>query len=192
MCIDPSVGWEAVLETDLGDITILLENKRTPKTVNNFVVLALYHFYDDVPFHLIDPGNLVATGDATGDPPGTGGPGYTIPDEIAKEGVIYPPMTVAMWHDGTKKDQNGSQFFVATGPRAAGLPPFYTPFGTVTRGDDTLRRVEDYGTPGTGAPTRDIRIRRVRVSRLGPEGAARTTAPNRADDTSADDTRGER
>ena len=50
--------------------------------MNNFVVLARYHFYDDVPFHRIVPGFVNQAGDPVGPEPGTGGPGYAIPDEL--------------------------------------------------------------------------------------------------------------
>ena len=44
--------------------------------------LARYHYYDDVPFHRIIKGFVIQGGDAVGDPLGTGGPGYTIAEEV--------------------------------------------------------------------------------------------------------------
>ena len=45
-----------------------------PKTVNNFVFLARYHYFDGIAFHRIIPGFVIQGGDPTGN--GTGGPGY--------------------------------------------------------------------------------------------------------------------
>ena len=90
MCIDPAKSYTATLETTEGDIVIELDAENAPETVNNFVVLSRYHFYDDVPFHRIVPGFVNQAGDPVGPEPGTGGPGYAIPDELP---ATRPPPT---------------------------------------------------------------------------------------------------
>ena len=48
MCIDPAKKYTAVVDTNFGSFTIELDPKAAPKTVNNFVVLSLYHYYDGI------------------------------------------------------------------------------------------------------------------------------------------------
>src|SRR5271165_941487 len=74
MCIDLSKRYTAVMETSKGTITFALDALAAPRTVNNFVVLARYHYYDGVAFHRIIPGFVVQGGDPTGS--GSGSPGY--------------------------------------------------------------------------------------------------------------------
>lgn len=163
-CIDPARRYRAVLETTEGPITVLLNTDQAPNVVNNFVVLARYHFYDDVPFFSILPQTYLATGDATGDPLGTGGPGYTIPDEIPEAGVIFPWGTLAMTGGPEgQPDSNGSTFLIASGDDAADLPPTLTVFGQVLDGADAVRAINDAGNPATGQPTKDVRITGVTI-----------------------------
>jgi peptidylprolyl isomerase len=48
--IDPARKYRAVLTTSQGEVTLDLYAREAPKAVNNFVFLALNHFYDDTPF----------------------------------------------------------------------------------------------------------------------------------------------
>src|SRR5207248_1229238 len=108
---------------------------KAPFTVNNFVVLARYHFFDGVPFHRVIPDFVLQGGDAEkGD--GTGGPGYTFKDELPKAGD-YKAGSLAMANSGP--NTNGSQFFVVTSAKGAktlvdavGGKANYTLFGQVT------------------------------------------------------------
>lgn len=162
-CIDPARRYRAVIETSEGPITVLLNTDQAPGIVNNFVVLSRYHFYDDVPFFSIVPQKYLATGDATGEPLGTGDPGYTLPDEIPEVGVIYPWGTLAMAGREGEPDTNGSIFIIASGDDAADLPPTFTVFGQVLDGADAVRAIDQAGNPSTGQPTKDIRIESVTI-----------------------------
>ncbi len=82
MGIDPSKRYTAKLDTSLGEIVIALDAVKAPKTVNNFVFLALHHYYDGVIFHRIINGFMCQGGDPTGT--GRGGPGYRFEDELPK------------------------------------------------------------------------------------------------------------
>jgi cyclophilin family peptidyl-prolyl cis-trans isomerase len=132
--------------------------------VNNFVVLSRYHFYDGVPFFAIRPQTFLATGDATGSPTGSGGPGYTIPDEIPEVGVIYPWGTLAMLGGEAGPDENGSTFLISSGDQAADLPPVLTVFGQVLDGADAVNAINQAGDPTTGAPTEEIVIEKVTIT----------------------------
>ena len=79
MQIDQNKNYSAVLKTGQGDITIDLDVKKTPKTVNNFVSLARDGFYSGTIFHRVIKDFMIQGGDPSGD--GTGGPGYKFDDE---------------------------------------------------------------------------------------------------------------
>ena len=84
MTIDPAKTYTAKMSTTCGDITIALDAKNSPMTVNSFVFLAQQGFYDGLKFHRVAKDFVVQGGDPVGD--GTGGPGYTIPDEPPADG----------------------------------------------------------------------------------------------------------
>lgn len=149
-CIDPARTYTAVVATDVGTFRIRLDAARAPRTVNNFVSLARYHFYDGLTFHRVVPDFVIQGGDPAGD--GTGGPGYTFPDELPDPGD-YHAGSVAMANSGP--DTNGSQFFVVTTDNGAkqlveavGGQARYSLFGTVVEGMDVVRRIEADGQPG--------------------------------------------
>ncbi len=72
-------GTTATIATELGDIVIELYTESAPVAATNFINLAEAGFYDGLDFHRLMPGFVIQGGDPNGD--GTGGPGYTIPDE---------------------------------------------------------------------------------------------------------------
>lgn len=158
MCIDPAKGYTATVTTDLGEFTVELDAAKAPKTVNNFVVLSRYHFYDGLSFHRVMPGFVVQGGDPQGT--GAGGPGYRFADELPTENV-YSSGAVAMANAGP--NTNGSQFFVATGNQAANLPPAYSYFGKVTVGMDVVKKIEADGSP-TGAPSKKHTMQKVVIT----------------------------
>jgi len=147
MCINTSASYTAVVKTDVGTFDIALDAKAAPKTVNNFVFLARYHFYDGVIFHRVMPGFVVQGGDPTGT--GTGGPGYTFADELPKAGS-YKLGSVAMANIG-KPNTNGSQFFIVVGTQGEQLPPSYSLFGQVTSGMSVVQKIASDGS-ASGTP----------------------------------------
>jgi cyclophilin family peptidyl-prolyl cis-trans isomerase len=126
MMIDTDKKYIATLKTTAGDIVIELTAKETPKTVNNFVSLAKKGFYNGTPFHRVIPSFMIQGGDPRGN--GTGGPGYTFPDEPFNG--TYTRGTVAMANAGP--DTNGSQFFIMHADYD--LSPDYVIFGKVVEG----------------------------------------------------------
>lgn len=148
VCIDPSKDYYAVIETDAGQIEVDLFEGDAPKTVNNFVFLARYHFYDGVPFHRVIPDFVVQGGDAENED-GTGGPGYSFEDELPEEGA-YKEGSLAM-ANSSRPATNGSQFFIISGPNGVELPPNYSLFGEVTAGMDVVEAIEADGSSG-GTP----------------------------------------
>jgi cyclophilin family peptidyl-prolyl cis-trans isomerase len=152
-CINPSHTYTAKVTTDVGAFSILLDAKKAPTTVNNFVVLSRYHFYDGLTFHRVVKDFVIQGGDPQGT--GSGGPGYSFADENLA-GTTYPAASVAMANSGA--NTNGSQFFVVTTDSGGkGLEAKYTRFGTVTSGMDIVKKIEaDPGVAGTPTPPATI------------------------------------
>jgi cyclophilin family peptidyl-prolyl cis-trans isomerase len=146
-CIDAGKTYTAVVTTNKGAYTMKLDPGAAPHAVNNFVVLARYHYFDNTICHRAIPAFAVQCGDPTGT--GTGGPGYTFADELPSAGS-YKVGSVAMANSGA--NTNGSQFFVVTGAAGAALGPKYTLFGEVTDGlDTTVKALDALGNPDQAA-----------------------------------------
>jgi cyclophilin family peptidyl-prolyl cis-trans isomerase len=159
MGIDPSKRYTATLHTSLGEIVIALDALKAPKTVNNFVFLALNHFYDGVIFHRIINGFMCQGGDPTGT--GRGGPGYQFEDELPKPRE-YQIGSVAMANAGP--NTNGSQFFMVSGPAGVGLPPLYSLFGQIVKGLDVLDTMQQVPTGPNDRPLEDVVIHSVTIT----------------------------
>jgi cyclophilin family peptidyl-prolyl cis-trans isomerase len=159
MCIDPARTYTAEMVTNKGTMTILLDALAAPRTVNNFVVLARYHYYDGVAFHRIIPGFMLQGGDPEGS--GRGGPGYRFDDELPKPGR-YEVGSLAMANAGP--NTNGSQFFIVSGPSGVGLPPQYSLFGKVVAGLDVVSAIDALGSPGAGKPKEPVVIESVTIT----------------------------
>ena len=146
MCIDAARSYQATFETDIGTFKATLDAKKAPKTVNNLVVLARYHFFDGIAFHRVIPDFVIQGGDPQGT--GGGGPGYKFDDELPQAGE-YKDGTLAMANSG--ENTNGSQFFVINGAQGRSLPPKYNLFGQVTEGLDVVQKIMADGDP-SGTP----------------------------------------
>ncbi len=159
MGIDPDKRYTATLDTSLGQIVFALDAVRAPKTVNNFVYLALNHYYDGVVFHRIIKGFMCQGGDPTGT--GRGGPGYRFADELPKQGQ-YEIGSVAMANSGP--NTNGSQFFMISGRDGVNLPPLYSLFGQVVKGLDVLDAMQSVSTDRSDKPDTDVVINSVTIT----------------------------
>ncbi|MCU1394713.1 MAG: peptidyl-prolyl cis-trans isomerase [Ilumatobacteraceae bacterium] len=158
MCIDTTKKYTVTVTTSLGAYTAELDASKAPKTVNNFVYLALYHYYDNTPCHRIITGFVIQCGDPTGT--GQGGPGYSFADELPKAGE-YKLGSLAMANSGP--DTNGSQFFVISGNDGIALPPSYSLFGQVTSGLDVVAKLDAVGS-ASGTPSTPVTIQTVTVT----------------------------
>ena len=147
---DPEVEGEVAvtIATSVGEIGATLDAERTPCTVGSFVSLLEQGYFDGTECHRLTTQGIfvLQCGDPTAT--GTGGPGYTIPDELTGD-ETYPAGTLAMAKT-PYPDSGGSQFFMVY--EDTPLPAEYTVFGQVdTAGIEVLREVAADGT-ATGQP----------------------------------------
>jgi cyclophilin family peptidyl-prolyl cis-trans isomerase len=160
LCVNVAKTYTAEMQTTKGLMIVSLDVKNATKTVNNFVVLARYHYFDGIAFHRIVPGFVIQGGDPL--QTGTGGPGYKFEDELPKAGS-YKIGSLAMANSGA--NTNGSQFFIVTGDAGTSLQPNYSLFGQVTQGLEVVKAIEDVGIPGTqdGKPSEVVKINSVTI-----------------------------
>jgi cyclophilin family peptidyl-prolyl cis-trans isomerase len=134
ICILPNRTYQATITTSQGQIVIKLLPEIAPVTVNNFVVLAANGYYNGLTFWKSEDW-VVQGGDPNGN--GTGGPGYTLPDE---------PNVKPVWGVGAVGMArvpggpiNGSQFFIEKGAwPGTGPTAIYNRFATVVTGQDKV------------------------------------------------------
>ena len=165
MAIDTSKTYTATVKTTTGTFVITLDAKTAPTTVNNFVFLAQHGFYRCVLFHRVIPNFMDQTGDPTGT--GTGGPGYTIPDENPPKATTasdqYPLGSVAMANTGSP-NTGGSQWFIVAGAEGESLPNTYALFGQVTSGMNVVDTINQQGSTAGVPPDVTQRILSITIS----------------------------
>lgn len=125
----------ATISTHEGPIVVELDFKAAPNTVANFVELSNSGFYNGLLFHRVINGFMIQGGDPKGN--GTGGPGYTIDDEISS--LVHDAGVISMANRGP--NTNGSQFFITQTPQHH-LDGKHTVFGRVLQGQDIVCRIE--------------------------------------------------
>lgn len=152
----------AVITTNKGTIKFELLEKESPKTTENFILLAERGYYNGVIFHRVISGFMIQGGDPTGT--GRGGPGYQFADELDPTTESYKAGyvrgTVAMANAGP--DTNGSQFFIMHKDYA--LPHNYTIFGRVISGMDVVDAIAASPTGEGDRPLAPIAMESVTVA----------------------------
>ena len=127
----------AIIETNHGTIRAELFEERAPKTAGNFIELAEKGFYDGVVFHRVIEDFMIQGGDPEGT--GTGGPGYSIPDEFHPELRHDEKGVLSMANAGP--NTGGSQFFI-TLAATPWLDDKHAVFGRVTQGQDVVDKIQ--------------------------------------------------
>jgi cyclophilin family peptidyl-prolyl cis-trans isomerase len=132
MCIDPSKTYTATLTTNEGTITFTFDTKHTPETADNWIVLALYHYYDGTSIDRIDTSlQIEQTGSPSTQSIADPGPGYTIKDEGS--GYKYAAGDVVMARS-SGPNSGAAQYFFVYGSAASVLDSqgTYVTFGHLT------------------------------------------------------------
>ena len=128
---------KATISTDKGDIVLQLTPEETPKTVANFVNLAVRGYYDGLVFHRVIADFMIQGGDPLG--LGSGGPGYKFEDEISPKLKHDGPGVLSMANAGP--GTNGSQFFITHVP-TPWLDGKHTVFGKVQSGQEVVDKIQ--------------------------------------------------
>lgn len=164
---DQQDGIYVKFETSKGDIYAVLEHKKTPMTVANFIGLAEgkikntakgenIPYYDGLKFHRVIPNFMIQGGCPQGT--GSGDPGYKFPDEIDTTLKHVGPGILSMANAGP--GTNGSQFFI-THVKTDWLDGKHTVFGHVITGQDIVNKIAQNDT-----------LKRLVVLRKGKEAEA--------------------
>ncbi len=141
------------IKTNKGDIQLKLYPDKTPITVLNFLTLAKNNFYDKVKFHRVIKRGAGGAEDfmiQAGDPyskdaskqamVGSGGPGYTIPDEF-NDDLKHNKAGILSMANINVPNTGGSQFFITLVPTPF-LDGKHTVFGEVVSGMEVVKNIE--------------------------------------------------
>ena len=157
--------------TNMGTIRVKLY-KDTPKHRDNFIKLALSHYYDGVLFHRVIDDFMIQGGDPyTRDTAriaewGEGGPGYNIdaefvPEHTHKRGALAAARRGDLANP--MKESSGSQFYlVQNAENCKHLDGEYTVFGETVGGLNVIDRIARVQTDRFDRPNRPVVISRVR------------------------------
>ena len=138
----------ATFETNKGTFTAELYDQDAPGTVGNFEKLIRDGYYDGIIFHRVIPDFVVQGGDPITKGPaglnergvGSGGPGYTIKDELVANPRRHELRALSMAHAGP--NTGGSQFFIVLSEaNTRHLNGVHTVFGKVTQGMDVVNQI---------------------------------------------------
>ncbi len=165
----------AVLETNKGVIEIELFDDTMPITAGNFAKLVGEGYYDGIKFHRVIDGFMIQGGDPITKTNevlryGTGGPGYSIPDEhVVGELLTNVRGTIAMANSGP--NSGGSQFFINLVDNSNldfNKPPLsskHPVFGRVISGMDVVDAIAGVETNPRSLPLEDIVIEKATIRR---------------------------
>ena len=179
MCINPEARFVAVFDTSEGEMRFELTASETPLTVNNFVTLARWGYYDGTVLFRTDPSiDIIQGGSPHTDSASDPGPGYTIPDEPAFDedpdtGRLtgpyrYQPGQLVMARSAGR-DAAGAQFFLTTGANTSRLDSqgTYVAFGQTDNAGLAVAQSIIGLHVGTGslggAPSRDVTVHSVTI-----------------------------
>ncbi|MCK4670178.1 MAG: peptidylprolyl isomerase [Nanoarchaeota archaeon] len=146
------------IQTNHGDMTFRLYDAESPKTVKNFKKLIKEGFYDGLVFHRIIKDFMLQAGDPNGD--GTGGPGYTIPDELSPALKHDRKGILSMANAGP--NTGGSQFFITLVP-TPWLDGHHSIFGELIEGEKVLDEIGQLETGAMDRPVEPVVMNKVEI-----------------------------
>lgn len=179
----------AIIETNMGDITVRLFPEEAPKAVENFATHAKEGYYDGLTFHRVINGFMIQGGDPNGD--GSGGEsiwGEPFADEF-RDRLYNFNGALSMANAGA--NTNGSQFFIVQQQdgsqygdeimetnydypdnvvkqyQSVGGTPWldgaHTVFGQVVEGMDVVNAIASVRVDGNDRPLEDVVIRTIHI-----------------------------
>mgnify|MGYP002276938533 CR=1 FL=1 len=147
-----------LFETNHGNFTVELFNKKAPKTTENFLKLVKKGFYDGLIFHRVIEGFMIQAGCPNGI--GNGGPGYKIKDEFHPDLKHDGPGVLSMANAGP--NTGGSQFFI-TLDKTDWLDNHHAVFGKVVDGMDVVKKIGKVKTNRKDKPVNPVTINKIEV-----------------------------
>ncbi len=152
--------------TTMGDFIVEMSDSLTPITSGNFIDLTDQEYYDGVIFHRVIDNFMIQGGDPTGT--GTGGPGYTIPDEFDSTGTLSNVQkTISMANSGP--NTGGSQFFINLVNNTyldfdnAPFSSAHPVFGMVIDSFEVVQAIGGVSVNGNNRPLTDVVMDSLRV-----------------------------
>ena len=167
-CITPGKTYTATIDTTMGNVAVKFDTSKTPNTANNFIVLALYHYYDGTALFRTDTSIGIIQGgsphtQSASDP----GPGYTIKDEGSH--FTYAPGDLVMARTSAANSA-GAQFFFCVTSACSNLNQqgTYVVFANTTGGLNVLQSILALNVNQNnglgGAPSKLVTIKSITVS----------------------------
>jgi len=190
---DANSADQAIIHTNMGDITVALFSDKAPKTVENFIGLAKSGYYNGTSFHRVIPDFMIQGGDSLSrddDPTndGTGGEsiwGGKFEDEINPWSLGLDEATISALQDSgyvyrndlqsekmtpgviamanSGPNTNGSQFFIVTSQDQPHLDGRHTVFGRVLSGMDVVDQISRVETDENDRPLQKVEILSVEL-----------------------------
>ena len=165
------------IQMENGDIIlIVLSNKETPITIQNFKDLVSQNYYDGLIFHRVIEDFMIQTGDPTGT--GAGGSEKEIKGEFSDNGVknsmSHTRGVVSMARRGAQVespatwDSASSQFFIVH-QDSTFLDGKYAAFGKVFAGMDAVDKIATTDTDSNDKPLKDQKIKSIRFIEISKE-----------------------
>ncbi|WP_371363298.1 hypothetical protein SRRS_42290 [Sporomusa rhizae] len=147
----------ALFETSMGNFRVELAEDKAPQTSKNFITLVNKGFYNGLIFHRVIDDFMIQGGDPKGN--GTGGPGYTIPDEFNSD-LRHTEGVISMANAGP--NTGGSQFFI-TLKATPWLDNKHAVFGKVIEGMDVVKAIGKVKTSAQDKPVQDVVIKKITI-----------------------------
>jgi peptidylprolyl isomerase len=163
----------AEVKTTLGTFELELFEDTMPVTAGNFIELIESGYYDGIKFHRIIENFMIQGGDPITKTDevlryGTGGPGYSIPDEhVAGEFLTNVRGTISMANSGP--NSGGSQFFINVADNTnldfdkQPLSSKHPVFGRILSGMDVVQKMSTIETNERDAPLEPIVIESITI-----------------------------
>jgi len=165
---EPTVAKDTIIElsTSFGNMYIYLY-KATPLHRTNIIKLAKEGFYDGTTFHRNILNFMIQGGDPNSKDndslnDGSGGPGYTIPNEI-RDSIKHDRGCLAAARLGDnlnpERESSGSQFYICLSKSGtAHLNNLYTVYGYVMKGMEVADAIVRQKKDANDRPLTDIKM----------------------------------
>ncbi len=174
LCLGALLSFKSKAQTEVtfytseGNFTTMMYDSLMPITTGNFLDLVDSNYYDGIIFHRVISSFIIQGGDPTGT--GTGGPGYSIPDEFHNT-LSNITKTISMANSGP--NTGGSQFFFNLVDNTyldfdkAPLTSKHPVFGIVVSNWGNVVNIGNVPTNGNNKPITDVVMDSVRVTPAG-------------------------